>query len=75
VVVSAASLGLFISGSDLYVALTTGVAQRLSNTPKYTRSENPGMFWALVIFFASSVLLFAGLLAAVIVHWDYGTNF
>ena len=68
--VSVALLALFVSGSHLRSALTTGVAQRLPDTPKYTRDQSPFMFWLLVVFFASSVMLFTALLVAVIVHWN-----
>ena len=68
--VSIGLLALYVSGSHLRSALTTGIAQRLHDTPKYTRDQNPFMFWVLVTFFASSVVLFTALLVAVIVHWD-----
>jgi uncharacterized BrkB/YihY/UPF0761 family membrane protein len=64
-----ALLALCVAGSNLYVALKTGVAQRLSDTPRYTRSEKPVRFWLLVIFFAISAMVFAALLIAAIVHW------
>ena len=70
VLVSFALLALYVVGSHLNVALRTGVVQRLSDTPKYTRGENPGMFWLSVIFLGASALLFAALLTAVISHWD-----
>jgi hypothetical protein len=62
-------LAMWAAGSDLYAALKTGVAQRLSSTPRYTRSEQPVRFWLLVIFFAIAVIVFAGILTASIVHW------
>lgn len=64
-----AFLVLCAAGSDLYKAFRIGVTQRLPSTPKYTRSENPVMFWLVVVFFGAVVILSAGLLIAVIVHW------
>jgi hypothetical protein len=64
-----AFLALCAAGSNLYVALKTGVAQRLSNTPRYARSDKPVRFWLLVTFFMISAMVFAALLIAAMLHW------
>jgi hypothetical protein len=62
-------LALCVAGEHLVIAFKTGVAQRLPNTPKYTRTERPVMFWLLVTFFAASAVLFAAMLIAILSHW------
>jgi hypothetical protein len=62
-------LALYVVGEHLVTAFKTGVAQRLSSTPRYARSERPCMFWLRVIFFAVSAVLFAAALAAILWHW------
>jgi hypothetical protein len=64
-----AALALFACWSHVRCALKAGAIQRLSDTPKHTRSDSQGMFWFLVTFFAVGAVLFAVLLAAVIWHW------
>jgi hypothetical protein len=65
----AACLGMGMAGSNLYAAFKTGVAQRVPDSRRYTRRENPVMFWILVSFFALSLLLFGSLLVAGIIDW------
>lgn len=64
-----AALALFACWSHVRCALKTGVIQRLSDTPRHSRSDSPAMFWLLVTFFAVGAIFFATLLAAVIWHW------
>jgi len=70
-----ALLVVFVTVSQVCVALRTGVVRRLSSTPRYTRSKNPVMFWLLVTFFGALALFVAGLLAAVFVHWNDQKSF
>ena len=65
-----AMLFLCMSASQLVSSLRTGIAQRLSSTPKYTRDGNPLMFWVLVVFSGSGVVLCAALLVGIILRWD-----
>jgi uncharacterized membrane protein YhaH (DUF805 family) len=62
-------LALWVTVSNLYVALKTGIAQRQLGTRRFTRSEQPVRFWSLVIFFMISVIIFTALLIAVIMRW------
>jgi hypothetical protein len=70
VVASGAFLALFVAGSHLHSTLKTGVAQRLPNTCRYSRSERPVMFWLLVIFFGASAIIFAAMVLGVFFHWN-----
>lgn len=67
--IAIASLALVVAGAHIQRAFKTGVVQRLSDTPRYTRTNNPVMFWLLVIFFAVSSVLFLGLVIRVLSHW------
>jgi hypothetical protein len=69
-VVSIALLACWVAGSHVHSALKTGVAQRLPDTPRYVRSERPGMFWLMVVLFGVSAIIFAAMILAVILHWN-----
>ena len=64
-----ALLALVVVGSHIRTALKAGFVRRLSDTPRYTRREHPGMFWLHVVFFAVSAVLFTALLIAILWHW------
>jgi hypothetical protein len=64
-----ALLALVVVGAHIRTALRAGFVQRLSDTPRYTRREHPGMFWLHVVFFAASAVLFTAILIAILWHW------
>ena len=66
---------LLAVGMKLHSALKTGITQRLTDTPQYSRESNPSMFWSLVALYIAIAL---GLLACLTVEaWRliYGGTF